>query len=147
MRTDSALRKTLMISAVAGLTVVSAAACSSGSSTSASTSPSPSTMTESPIITPTPEPTSAEPTGTAKPVGAACTSKGLLAGLPKGATMVKFNCANVGDESWAAVRVNPGPTVYFEKAVGNKWTVLTKGEVCGTASAGLPPSILAYCNP
>lgn len=60
--------------------------------------------------------------------------------------MVRYQCAYAGTEYWAGTVVNPGPTVYFLRANGSKWDVLEKGEVCGTASAGLPPAILAFCN-
>jgi len=60
--------------------------------------------------------------------------------------MVKYDCAEVGDELWAATEVKPGPTVFFLKANNDKWDVMTEDEVCGTASAGLPESILDYCT-
>jgi hypothetical protein len=60
--------------------------------------------------------------------------------------MVKYNCADVSGTQWAAVEVNPGPTVFFLQASGGAWDVSTSEEVCGTASAGLPPELLDYCN-
>lgn len=60
--------------------------------------------------------------------------------------MDKFECATVGDEYWAAVKVNPGPTVFFLKWGGSSWTTMTSDEVCGTASAGLPQNLLAFCS-
>lgn len=86
------------------------------------------------------------PTATVSPAGATCTSGSLLAALPSGAKMVKFNCADVAGTQWAAVKVNPGNTVYFLQKKGSKWNVQTADSVCGTASAGLPTVLLNYCS-
>lgn len=135
--------RTTSFTLLAATPLVLLAACSS------SPDPSPTTSSPTPtptFTTPTAVPTTTKPTATTKPVGAQCTSSALLAPLPSGAKMITYNCAYAGNEYWAGVKVNPGPTVYFEKAVNNKWTVLTKDSVCGTASAGLPPVILNYCK-
>lgn len=86
------------------------------------------------------------PTATASPAGATCTSGSLLAALPSGAKMIKFNCANVGGTQWAAVKVNPGNTVFFLQKKGSKWNAQEADSVCGTASAGLPQVLLNYCS-
>jgi hypothetical protein len=74
-----------------------------------------------------------------------CTEERLLASLPSGAMMEKFNCARAGDEEWAAAKVSPGDTRYFLRWSGTAWTAETSIEVCGAASAGLPHRLLAYC--
>ena len=83
---------------------------------------------------------------TRPPVTEACTSKAILAALPSGATMQKFTCANVGGKLWAAARVNPGNTVFFLQWNGTKWNAQDAQSICGTASAGLPKSLLSYCQ-
>ena len=94
--------------------------------------------------------TSARPTPPPRtpttPVTAACTSKTILAALPQGATMQKFTCADVSGKKWAAARVNPGSTVFFLQWNGSRWNAQDSSSICGTASAGLPQSLLAYCN-
>jgi co-chaperonin GroES (HSP10) len=80
------------------------------------------------------------------PATAACTSEAILAALPSGATMQKFTCANVGGKLWAAARVSPGDTVFFLRWNGTKWNAQDSQSICGTASAGLPQSLLSYCK-
>jgi hypothetical protein len=80
------------------------------------------------------------------PATAACTSEAILAALPAGATMQKFTCADVSGKLWAAARVNPGDTVFFLQWNGTEWNAEDSASVCGTASAGLPQSLLAYCE-
>lgn len=106
-------------------------ACSSGTSTDSTT---------------TPAATSAAPTSAAPTEGAGCTAESLLAVLPEGATMVRFDCESVSGTEWAAVEVQPGPTVFFLQQQGDTWDVSTSDEICGTASAGLPPKLLDYCS-
>jgi hypothetical protein len=60
--------------------------------------------------------------------------------------MEKFECARVDGTEWAAARVNPGPTVFFLQWDGTKWNAQDSDSVCGTASAGLPQSLLSYCE-
>jgi co-chaperonin GroES (HSP10) len=79
------------------------------------------------------------------PATAACTSEAILAALPSGATMEEFTCADVGGKKWAAARVKPGNTVFFLQWNGTKWNAEDSQAVCGTASAGLPQSLLSYC--
>ena len=86
------------------------------------------------------------PTTSPTSSGVSCTASSILGALPSGATMVRYHCANVAGTQWAAARVNPGPTTYFLKSSGSSWNVITKDQVCGTASSGLPESLLAYCS-
>jgi hypothetical protein len=88
-------------------------------------------------------PPSSSPT---TPPTQACTSEAILAALPAGATMQEFTCANVGGKLWAAARVSPGATVFFLQWNGTKWNAEDSSSVCGTASAGLPQSLLSYCR-
>jgi co-chaperonin GroES (HSP10) len=85
-------------------------------------------------------------TSPTRPVTQACTSEAILAALPAGATMQKFTCADVGGKLWAAARVNPGNTVFFLRWNGTKWNAQDSQSICGTASAGLPQSLLSYCK-
>jgi co-chaperonin GroES (HSP10) len=78
---------------------------------------------------------------------ASCSSDAILAALPGGATMRRFDCAKVGDTEWAAAQVNPGDTVFFLQWNGRAWDAEDSDSVCGTASAGLPAKLLAYCEP
>ncbi|MGD9961347.1 hypothetical protein [Nocardioides sp.] len=82
----------------------------------------------------------------ASPAGTTCSSKAILAALPGGAEMKSYDCAQVGDTEWAAARVAPGNTVFFLKSDGSAWQAMTADSVCGTASAGLPTSLLSYCK-
>ena len=77
---------------------------------------------------------------------AECSSKAILSALPGGATMQEFTCAKVGDTEWAAARVSPGDTVFFLRWNGTKWNAEDSQSICGTASAGLPQSLLSYCK-
>ena len=81
-----------------------------------------------------------------RPVTEACTSEAILAALPAGATMQEFTCANVSGELWAAARVSPGDTVFFLRWNGTRWNAEDSQSICGTASAGLPQSLLSYCK-
>lgn len=105
-------------------------ACSAGSGGSGASSPAA---------------TSAAPTTAAPTDAEGCTAESLLAALPAGATMVRFDCESVSGTQWAAVEVEPGPTVFFLQQQGGTWDVSTSDEICGTASAGLPPKLLDYC--
>ena len=75
-----------------------------------------------------------------------CSSQAILSALPGGATMQEFTCAKVGDTEWAAARVSPGDTVFFLRWNGTKWNAEDSQSICGTASAGLPQSLLSYCK-
>ena len=76
---------------------------------------------------------------------ASCTSTAILTALPGGAGMKSYDCAQVGDTEWAAAPVDSGDTVFFLKSHGRAWQAMTSDSVCGTASAGLPKTLLAYC--
>ena len=60
--------------------------------------------------------------------------------------MQKFTCADVSGKLWAAARVSPGDTVFFLQWNGTKWNAEDSQSICGTASAGLPQSLLSYCK-
>ncbi|MCB0921224.1 MAG: hypothetical protein KDC08_05345 [Actinobacteria bacterium] len=125
---------------IAGLSVAALAACSGSSSSD--TSPAETT----PAASPTASPTQTAALPTTSPTDSLCTEEAILAAIPEGSEMVKYNCADVSGTQWAAVEVNPGPTVFFLQASGDTWDVSTSDEVCGTASAGLPPELLDYCS-
>jgi len=69
----------------------------------------------------------------------------LLAALPAGSTMDKFQCAIASPTMWAAARVKPGPTVYFLSITSGAWKVSKTGQVCTTPNKSLPKEILAFC--
>ena len=138
------MRKTK--SALLGVTAASfllvLAGCSSSDDTAASESASPiASPTTAAPVTPT---QSSSPTSS--PTSSLCSESAILDAIPEGSEMVRYDCAEVGDELWAATEVKPGPTVFFLKANNDQWDVMTEDEVCGTASAGLPDSILDYCT-
>ena len=125
-------RSTHAVILIAGLSVAALTGCSSSSSSS-ETSPTPTETVASPTPTetaasPTPTETTASPTS-----GSLCSEEAIMAAIPEGT-------------EWAAVEVQPGPTVFFLQASGDTWDVSTSDEVCGTASAGLPPELLDYCS-
>jgi hypothetical protein len=93
--------------------------------------------------TPTPSRTSTTDTPTSK---ADCSPDAILQALPASATMIKFDCATAGNTDWAAAQVNPGTTVFFLQWNGTAWDAEDSDSVCGTASAGLPQKLLAYCK-
>ncbi|MFN8169292.1 MAG: hypothetical protein U0S36_10965 [Candidatus Nanopelagicales bacterium] len=127
LRRPRSRRSVIAVAAVPVL-ALGLSACSSSSSSSATTSPSSSTSAS----------TSGSPSTN-------CTAEALLAAVPAGATLDKFECADVAGTEWAALKVNPGPTVFFLKWSGSAWQAETSDSVCGTASAGLPPKLLAFC--
>ena len=139
MRTQRSMPAVILI---AGLSVAALAGCSDSSSSSEA---SPTQTTASPVTSPTPTETTASPT-TSPTSGSLCSEEAIMAAIPEGSEMVKYNCANVAGTEWAAVEVQPGPTVFFLQANGDTWDVSTSDEVCGTASAGLPPELLDYCS-
>lgn len=128
---DKMKSRGVLFAAVAGVGLAALVGCSSNANSNTSTSP---TTTSS-----------ASASQTATNAGLVCNDTTILAALPSGAKMVSFHCANVSGDMWAAAKVNPGGTVYFLRVKDNKWTVIQADEICGTASAGLPPSLLAYC--
>lgn len=129
MIVGSRIGRGVVIVGGASAAVLALGACSSSSDSSSSSSPTPSQSTSA--------------SGSS---GASCTSQSLEAALPNGAKITSFNCTGTGGGEIAAVRFNPGPTVLFLKLVNGKWDVINADEVCGTASAGLDPKVLAYCT-
>lgn len=117
----------------ASVVVLALGACSGSSDSSSSSSP-------------TPTQSSATATSTATSSGASCTAESLQSVLPNGAKVTSFNCSGTGGGEIAAVRFNPGPTVQFLKLRNGTWEPINADEICGTASAGLDPKVLAYCS-
>jgi len=74
-----------------------------------------------------------------------CTEVSILAALPAGSTMVKYECAIASPTMWAAARVKPGPTVFFLQTTSGAWKVSTAKQICVTPPVGLPKEILAFC--
>ena len=99
--------------------------------------------------TPTACPT-ASPTTTPSPTSttAPCTGQAISAALKSGEQLQSFICVNVAAERWAAGQAMNGPAVenFFLKAEGSQWVRVPNDEVCGGASAGLPPKLLDYCG-
>ncbi len=114
--------QTLAIGVTAVMTVIGLGACGSSGSTASSTS-------------------AAAPSAPAD-----CSTESILKALPAGSTMVKYQCADAAGVTWAAAAVNPGPTVFFLQLKNGSWSAQTADEVCGTASAGLPPAIVDFCR-
>jgi hypothetical protein len=122
------IKRCALLAAVSVVALVGLSACS-GSSSSDTTSPAPTTGAVTPAV-----------------VTASCTSEALLAQLPGGAEMQRFDCASSGGQEWAAARVDPGNTVFFLKWEGKAWQAEESDDVCGTASAGVPAELLSYCT-
>jgi hypothetical protein len=118
----------LTIVPVLGLVLASSSCVSSSSNSNDTPSSSPTTS------------------ATSSNTKADCSSEAILSALPGGSTMQKFDCAKVGDTDWAAAEVNPGSTVFFLQWNGIGWNPEDTDSVCGNASAGLPQSLLAYCQ-
>lgn len=136
------LRPRLIAVPLAAACAVGLAACSSGSS--GGSSPTPTTPAPTSASA-----TSAEPTQSPSTEGAPCTEEALQAALPAGSTIVSFECASVTDQQWAGGKATApgGEVVWFAKAdaPSTTWEAVEPDEICGTASAGLPPKILALC--
>ena len=123
---------------MAGAATLVVAGCSSSSDNAASASPTPEQTA-----------TSASPSGSPTSTGggsATCTKESIAGAIPDGANIVKFNCGSTGGGEIAAVQFKPGPTVLFLETKNGAWEVIDSDRVCGTASAGLPPEVLAYCS-
>ncbi|MDP4014990.1 MAG: peptidoglycan-binding domain-containing protein [Candidatus Nanopelagicales bacterium] len=84
------------------------------------------------------------PSPTASPAAATCTATSINTVLKKNETLVSYSCA----EGWAGIKAEKDGAgkVFFAQVENDKWVRVPKGEICGTASAGLPPSILDYCE-
>lgn len=89
---------------------------------------------------------SASPTST--PTKAPCTATAIQAALPPGDKVTSFVCAEGGVERWAAGddANKEFDAVFIMKDNGGKWETVPRDEICGTASAGIPESILKYCD-
>ncbi|MFZ1361856.1 MAG: hypothetical protein WAS05_02815 [Candidatus Nanopelagicales bacterium] len=127
---------------VASAAAVAATAFVAGCSANSSSEPSPS-ATESVTGSPTNSPTGS-PTNT-QGSGANCTLASIKPVIPASYKIVKFQCNNFDGTNWAVVTTTPGPESFFLKDENNQWNALKASDVCGTASAGLPVQILAYC--
>lgn len=125
-----------LVAAAGILAVGSLAACSGSSDSSQSASPTATETSASASSTETHE------------VGATCDKGSLQTVVPQGANINVFKCGSTGDGQIAAVQYGPGVNVVFAKTtgVGGQWQIIDKNEICGTASAGLPASVLAFCN-
>jgi len=98
--------------------------------------------TEVPTATPTPTPTPSP--------AAPCVAE-AVAEVLKGAEQLRsYTCADAGDERWAAGKTAKGDDgveySFFAQADREIWVRVPSRRVCGTASAGLPQSILNYCS-
>lgn len=100
--------------------------------------------TASPSASPSPSPTQTQP------AKAPCTAAAVSQVLTGKETLRSYTCADAGDERWAAGKATEGndpmEVSFFAQAEGDQWVRVASDEVCGTASAGLPPSILDYCS-
>lgn len=133
MRINSPIGRGVAVAMGATAMVAALGACSSNSNSSSSASPTP---------TETKTTSSASPTSS----GATCTSESIQGAIPSTAKIQSFHCGSTGGGEIAAVRYTPGPTVLFLETKNGKWAVINPDQVCGTASAGLPPAVLAYCT-
>ena len=122
---------TAVASAVAAVTFVSGCSTNSSADPSASASAATNTATGSPSSSST--------------SGVACNVASIRTAIPKEVKVLKFQCTTVDGTAWAVVSTNPGPEVYFLKDENGSWSGNKASEICGTASAGLPPEILNYC--
>lgn len=137
MRVSKKSGKAAAVLSIAGAATLVMAGCSSSTDTATSASPTPA---------PTSASASASPTNTGGGGGAECTSASIGAAIPQDATVKKFDCSGTGGGQIAAVQYGPGTTVLFLEAKGGKWEVISSDSVCGGASAGLSPKVLAYCE-
>lgn len=100
--------------------------------------------TASPTTSPSPSPTQTQS------VKAPCTAEAVSQVLTGKEALRSYTCADAGDERWAAGKATEGndpvEVSFFAQAEGDQWARVSSNEVCGTASAGLPPSILDYCS-
>jgi len=136
--------KAAAILSIAGAATLVMAGCSSSSDTAASASPTvePTTATASASAS-----ASASPTNTGGGGGGAeCNSASIGAAIPEGATVKKFDCSSTGNGQIAGVVYGPGTSVLFLQAKGGTWEVISSDSICGGASAGLSPKLLAYCD-
>lgn len=134
---------------VLGIVTVAAvglAACSSSADSASSASPTTTKSTSSSSPSKSASPTGS---GSSSPyVGATCTSKSIQSALPRTATVTAFKCGSTGDGQIAGVSYGPGKNIIFLQTtgVGGQWKVISTDTVCGSAQAGLPPAVLAFCR-
>lgn len=127
--------------AAIGLALAGLTGCSSDSTSDAASSAPAQTSAAAESSAP-----AESPSGDASASVPACDETAILAALPESSKMIKYTCNSAGVEFWAAAEVDPGPTVFFLKWTGDTWDPMISDDVCGTASAGLPEDILAYCE-
>lgn len=89
----------------------------------------------------------ASPTATVTPAGAACTAASLAGVLPAGSEITNYKCAGGWAGGWYETKADQdAPDIFFAHIEGDQWVSVSPGQICGTASAGLPPSILKFCQ-
>ena len=134
------LTQAALLIVVGGTGLGSLSGCSSASPSDATKSATPTQGTPSSSVA---AKTSA---GSAASAAAGeCTEASILAALPAGSAMVKYDCAIASPTMWAAASVKPGPTVYFLQTTSGPWKVSTAKQMCGKPPAGLPKEIQAFC--
>jgi hypothetical protein len=74
-----------------------------------------------------------------------CNEASILAALPAGSTMGKYQCDIASPWMWAAALVKPGPTVFFLQTKGGAWKVSRADQVCGASRQNLPKEVRAFC--
>lgn len=154
MRTTTT--RTLVVTAVGGAALTFGLAGCSGSS-----SPAP-TVTVTATVTVSPSPSasgsrsaspsasasgskSASPSASTSGAKAPCTDAGIEQAVQQSGTVVVNNYKCSGDYAGVSYTVNGVKAGAILKSVDGAWTNAT-GNVCGAASAGLPPEILSYCT-
>ena len=135
--------RTALLVALSGIGLAFLTGCSSASSSGGSTSATPPKGSPSSVGAATKAPTSGATS--ASLAAGECTEASILAALPVGSTMDKYQCAIVSPWMWAAARVKPGARVFFLQSKTGAWKVYTPEKVCGANKAGLPKEILAFC--
>lgn len=116
--------------------------CSSTSSSDATASPTPTHGTPSSSV---PVGVTTSGSSSTSPAMGQCTEASILAALPAGSTMDKYDCAIASPSMWAAARVKPGATVFFLEAKAGAWKVYTANKICQASSPRPPKEILAFC--
>lgn len=147
------VRRAALLLACGGTGLALLVGCSSSSSSDATTSAAPT-----PGVTASATPTQGTPSksddhgkdpkagvSSAHAALGECTKASILAALPAGSAMVKFQCAIASPWMWAAARVKPGPNVFFLQATSGAWKVSKADQICRAPSKSLPKEILAFC--
>lgn len=141
--THARLRRAARLIVVGGTGLGLLSGCSSASSNVATKSATPAQDTTSNYATATA--TISAGSSAAPAALGECNKASILAALPAGSTMAKYECAIASPWMWAAARVKPGPTVFFLQATSGAWKVSTAEQLCGTPPKGLPKEISAFC--